>query len=80
MFLGGEAVIGAALSATAPTVKEAIALLPANMSRAKFGRLAGFEQGLIDSAQASTKVSADVIAVLQEAGVTKRAVSIIQRA
>lgn len=80
VVLGGEAAIGAALSATAPTVNEGMALLPASLSRAKFGALAGFEQGLLASTQASIAASAETIEALQEAGVTRRMVSVIQRA
>ena len=52
--VGAEVLIGAASGAAPMTVADALATLPEGMSLQKFAGLAGFQQGLAASAEAST--------------------------
>lgn len=69
----------AAGSAARQAISEAEATLPEGISRTDFGRLAGFEQGLAASSQASTEATAEVISRLQSAGITSRSVAAFQK-
>jgi RHS repeat-associated protein len=61
------------------TIQAADATLPQGMSRAQFGNLVGFKQGLEASAAASTKVGQGTISALKDAGVTKQAIKTFQK-
>jgi RHS repeat-associated protein len=61
------------------TIEAAAATLPKGMSRAQFGNLVGFKQGLEASATASTKVGQGTISALKDAGVTKQAIKAFQK-
>jgi len=61
------------------TIAEAVGTLPAGMTQAQFGALAGFQQGLVASSQASTLASAEVVASLKAAGVTAEGIATFQR-
>jgi len=69
---GGRAV---AASAARQAIGEAEATLPEGISRTDFGRLAGFEQGLAASSQASTEATAEVMSRLKSAGITSRSIA-----
>ncbi len=66
-------------SADAVTIQQAAAALPAGMSQAAFGRLAGFTQGQEASSAASTEATEEVIARLRSAGVSREAISLFQQ-
>jgi hypothetical protein len=61
------------------TIDMAVATLPEGMTLARFGQLAGFQQGLVASSQASTLASAEVVANMQAAGISAEAVSSFQQ-
>ena len=61
------------------SIGEAVATLPSGMTPAAFGRLAGFSQGQVASAGASTATTATVVSNLKAAGVTGQAVSTFQK-
>jgi hypothetical protein len=63
----------------AVTIADATATLPEGMTLARFAQLAGFQQGLVASSQASTLASAEVVANLQASGVSAEAISIFQQ-
>ena len=73
---GGGAVAG---SAARQAISEAAATLPEGISRKDFGRLAGFEQSLAGSSQASTEATAEVLSRLKSAGITSRSVAAFQK-
>jgi len=64
---------------TTITIADVAVALPEGMSPVAFGRLAGFSQGLAASSQASTAASTEVVANLQSAGVSARAISLAQQ-
>ena len=78
--LAGPAISGAGRATAASTaarqaISEAEATLPEGMSRADFGRIAGFAQGLAASSRASTEATAEIISNLKSAGITRRSVA-----
>jgi hypothetical protein len=66
-------------SAARQAIAEAEATLPEGITRKVFQRLAGFEQGLPASSQASTEATADIISRLKSAGITSRSVAAFQK-
>jgi len=61
------------------TIADAVATLPAGMTRAEFGALAGFGRSLAASSSASTVASAETVANLKAAGVTAESIATWQQ-
>jgi hypothetical protein len=68
------ATVEAAYAAGPIAVEEAAATLPPGINQAMFGKLAGFTQGKINSSLASTETTAEVLATLKAAGVTRASI------
>ena len=72
---GGPGVAGS----PAVTISDAAKSLPEGMTPPTFGRLAGFVQGPLASADASTEATDRIITNLQSAGVTRQSVSLFRQ-